>query len=193
MFGQESWPLKNILSPHLRPTVCLSEVCEWKNGGEERMSDSEASTALIKENPSGLLHCTTSWQWACYFSDRVKKERCHGALQTNKQTQSLWPVGTSSSTNRQCNYVPMRLCRWNVLAVVEPLLSQGLEAAPLAASRKLNIGTMRGVAWVHLMLPWRQHNAHVDAHARGLCWDDTAGKLNWWSRPSGFYWLVDAR
>lgn len=49
MFGQESWPLKNILSPHLRPTVCLSEACEWKNGGEERMSDSEASTALIKK------------------------------------------------------------------------------------------------------------------------------------------------
>lgn len=30
MFGQEPWPLKNGLSPQPCPTVCLSEVCEWK-------------------------------------------------------------------------------------------------------------------------------------------------------------------
>lgn len=89
--------------------------------------------------------------------------------------------------------MPTRLCRWNVLAIVEPLFSQGLEVAPLAASHKLNIGTMRGVASVHLTLPWRQHNVHVEAHARGLCGGDTAGKLNWWSRPGGFYWPVAAQ
>lgn len=40
------------------------------------------------------------------------------------------------------------------------------------------------------MLPWKQHNAHVDVHTSGLCGSDTTGKLNWWSRLSGFYWLV---
>lgn len=53
-----------------------------------------------------------------------KQEQCHtvptvGHTCTLRHT--VWPVGTSCSTNKRCNYMPVCYCRWNVLAIVGPL------------------------------------------------------------------------